>query len=636
MNSEPKKTIRFAEFEIDAKKRRLLREGKPLALNAKAFDVLVFLAENAGRILSKEEIMNAVWENQFVEEANLAVQISALRKALGERTDEPRLLATIPGKGYEFIADIQNGDEDANIESRQTERVVFDEKIEEAQIADAKQFAKRKPQNRKAVFALAGLALLILGGFVGFRYFNDAPKTPINSLAVLPFVSQNNDANTEYLSDGLAESVIYSLSQISELRVMSRNSSFRYKGKETDAKTISGELNVQAILTGRIVQFGDTLSVSVELVSASDNSVIWGERFARQMSDVEKLQTDIAQVTLQKLRLKLSGADEQRLKKPQTENSEAYQLYLTGRYHLNRLTDDGFLKGREYFQQAIDKDPNYALAYAGLADSYNMLSGWNALPPKEGFPKARVAATKALELDDELAEAHNALGTVKHFYDWDWQGAEREFRRAIEINPNYADAHQMYSFYLSAMGRFDEALAEMRRAQELDPLSLVKIAGIGEILYFQHQSDQAIGQYQKALEMDTNSGFAHWAIGNAYVNKGMYKEAITEYQKAIPLSGDSPDEPASLGYAYALSGKRQEALQIVDDLKRRSKQSYISPTLIAIVYAGLGEKEQAFEWLDKAYNGQDSNLVYLKVDPMFDSLRSDPRYADLLRRVGLP
>jgi tetratricopeptide (TPR) repeat protein len=417
---------------------------------------------------------------------------------------------------------------------------------------------------------------------------------------------------------------------------MSRNSSFRYKGKETDAKTIGSELNVQAILTGRIVQFGDTLSVSVDLVSANDNSVIWGERFTRQMSDVEKLQTDIAQVTLQKLRLKLYGADEQRFKKPQTENSEAYQLYLTGRYHLNRLTDDGFLKGREYFGQAIDKDPNYALAYAGLADSYNMLSGWNALPPKEGFPKARVAATKALELDDELAEAHNALGTVKHFYDWDWQGAEREFRRAIEINPNYADAHQMYSFYLSAMGRFDEALAEMKRAQELDPLSLVKIAGIGEILYFQHQSDQAIEQYQKALQMDTNSGFAHWAIGNAYVNKGMYQEAIAEYQKAIPLSGDSPDELASLGYAYALSGKRQEAFQIVDDLKQRSKQNYISPTLIAVVYAGLGEKEQAFEWLDKAYNGQDSNLVYLKVDPMFDSLRSDPRFADLLRRVGLP
>jgi TolB-like protein/DNA-binding winged helix-turn-helix (wHTH) protein/Flp pilus assembly protein TadD len=639
MNKEPKKTIRFAEFELDANKRRLLREGEPLALNAKAFDVLVFLAENAGRVVLKEEILNAVWENQFVEEANLAVQISALRKALGEDKDAPRLLVTIPGKGYEFIADIQNGDEDVGIESRTTGRVVIDEKIgkiEETQIADAEQFTKRKPQNRRAVFALAGLALLITVGLVGFRYFNDAPKTPINSLAVLPFVNQNNDANTEYLSDGLAESVIYSLSQIPELRVMSRNSSFRYKGKETDAKTIGSELNVQAVLTGRIVQFGDTLSVSVDLVSASDNSVIWGERFTRQMSDVEKLQTDIAQLTLQKLRLKLSGADEQRFKKPQTENSEAYQLYLMGRYHLNRLTDDGFLKGREYFQRAIDKDPNYALAYAGLADSYNRLSGWNALSPKDGFPKARVAATKALELDDELAEAHTAMGTVKHFYDWDWQGAERDFRRAIEINPGNADAHQIYSFYLSAMGRFDEALAEIKHAQELDPLSLEKITGSGDILRYQRQYDQAIEKYQKALEMEPNSGFAHWAIGNAYVNKGMYKEAIAEYQKAIPLSGDSPDEPASLGYVYALSGRRQEALQIIDDLKQQSKRSYISPTLIAIVYTGLGEKEQAFEWLDKAYNGQDSNLVYLKVDPMFDNLRSDPRYADLLRRVGLP
>ncbi len=635
MNAERKKILCFAEFELDGGKRRLSRAGEPLALNAKAFDLLVFLAENAGRIISKEEILNAVWENQFVEEANLAVQISTLRKVLGERTDAPRFLATIPGKGYKFIGDVQNADENDSIERRGSGRGAADE-TEESPPADAEQFLKRKLQNRKAVFALAGLGLLVLIGFVGFRYFNAVSKTPINSIAVLPFINQSGDATTEYLSDGLAESVIYSLSQISELRVMSRNSSFRYKGKETDAKTVGGELNAQAILTGRIVQIGDTLSVSVELVSANDNSVIWGERFTRQMSDVEKLQTDIAQAALQKMRLNLSGADERRFKKSQTDDPEAYQLYLTGRYHLNRLTDEGFLKGLDYFGQAIHKDPNYALAYVGLADAYNILSGWNAISPKEGFPKARAAATKALEIDDELAEAHTALGTVKHFYDWDWQGAEREFKRAIEINPNYADAHKMYAFYLSAMGRFDEALAEMKRAQELDPLSLEKIAGAGDILRYQRQYDQAIEKYQKALEMDSNSGFAHWAIGNAYVNQGMYLEAIAEYQKAIPLSGDSPDEPASLGYAFALSGKGKEAFQIIDDLKRRSKESYIPPTLIAMVYAGLGENEQAFEWLDKAYDGQDSNLVYLKVDPMFDNLRSDPRYANLWRRVGLP
>jgi TolB-like protein/Flp pilus assembly protein TadD len=480
--------------------------------------------------------------------------------------------------------------------------------------------------------------LLVATGFGYWFFANRSPANSalIRSIAVMPFVRQNNDANTEYLSEGLAESVIYSLSRLPELRVMSRNSAFRYKGNEIDAKGIGRELNVQAILTGRIVQFGDTLSVSTELVSTSDNSVLWGEQFTRKMSDIEKLQTDIAQAILQKLRLKLSGEEEQRFKKSQTENTDAYRLYMMGRYHLNRLTDDGFIKGRDYFQQAIDIDPNYALAYAGLADSYQMLSGFNALSPKDGFAKARVAAIKALELDNELAEAHTALGVVKLFYDWDWQGAEQEFKRAIEINQSYADAHQMYSYYLSAMKRYDESLAEMKRAQELDPLSLGKIIGIGDILYYQRQYDQAIEQSAKAREMDPNSGMTHWALGNVYVKKEMYKEAIAEYKIAIPLSGDSPDETASLGYVYAISGRNEEALKIVDDLKERSKRSYISPTLIAFVYIGLGEKDEAFEWLDKAYTGQDFLLVLLNAEPMFDNIRSDSRFKELTRRVALP
>ena len=635
MNGEPPQTISFSEFELDRALRQLRRNGEPLPLHAKTFDLLTFLLERNGQVVTKDEILETVWAGQFVEEANLSVQISALRKALGEKRDAPRFLVTVPGKGYKFVADV-NSNEEIVIEKHKLERVIVDEEIEELQSADAKQLTRGKPQSRQAIFAFAGLALLILVGFAGFRYFSNSPKAQINSLAVLPFVNQNNDANTEYLSDGLAESVIHSLSQLPNLRVMSRNSAFRYKGNEIDAKNIGKELNVQAILTGRIVQVGDNLSVSAELVSTSDNSVIWGERFTRKMSDVEKLQTDIAQSISQKLRLKLSGSDERRLKSSQTENSEAYQLYLLGRYHLNKLTDDGFWKGRDYFQQAIDKDPNYAAAYAGLAEAYNRLSGYNVLSSNEGFPKARQAAQKALELDDQLAEAHATLGAVKHFYDWDFAGAEKEFKRAIEINPSNAEAHQMYSYYLSAMGRFDESLTEMRRAQELDPLSIEKIIGVGEIFHFQRQHDQAIEQYQKALEMDPNSGFAHWALGNAYVSKEMYTEAIAEYQKSIPLSGDSPDEPASLAYAYALSGRRKEALQIIDDLQQRSQHRYISPTIIAFIYAGLGEKEQAFEWLEKAYQRRDFLLVLLKVEPMFERLRSDPRFPDLVQRVGLP
>ncbi len=487
---------------------------------------------------------------------------------------------------------------------------------------------------------LAAFVLIVLLAAIGFGvwYFTNrvANTKQIESIAVLPFINENGNADVEYLSDGMTETLISSLSQLPDLNVKARSSVFRYKGKEIDAQTIGKELNVQAILNGTVVRRGEDLALHIELVDAQTETVLWSADYRQPMTNLVSLQSEITRDVSNKLRMKLSGADEKRLKKNQTENTEAYQLYLLGRYHLNKLTDDGFRKGRDYFQQAIEIDPNYALAYAGLADAYIKLSGYNALPPNEGYPKARAAATKALELDDQLAEAHTTLGAVKHFYDWDWLGAEREFKRAIEINPSNADARQFYSYHLSAMGRFDEALSEMKRAQELDPLSLEKIVGIGEIFYYQRQYDRAIEQYRKALEMDSNSGFTHWAIGNVYVQKGMYQEAIAEYQKAIPLSGDSPDEPASLAYTYALSGRRQEALRIIDDLKERSKRSYISPSTMAFIYIGLAEKNQAFELLDKAYNERDILLVLLKVEPMFDPLRSDPRFQDLLRRVGLP
>lgn len=489
---------------------------------------------------------------------------------------------------------------------------------------------------RKGVFLTAAAVLILAVTAAAYFYFAHPKKTTINSIAILPFVNVGADPNTEYLSDGITESLINSLSQVPNLRMIARSSVFRYKGRETDPQTVGRELDVQAVLMGRVVRHADGLSISVELVNVRDNSHLWGEQYDRKLSDLLALQKEIAKEISEKLRVRLTGEEQKRVTKSYTDNAEAYDFYLKGRYHLNRLTDEGFMKGRDYFQQAIDKDPNYALAYAGLADAYNRLSGFNALPPREGFPKARAAAMKALELDDKLAEAHTILGAVNLFYDWDWSGAEREFKRAVEINQSYSDAHQMYGYYLSAMGRFDEALYEMRRAQELDPLSLEKIAGIGDILSYRRQYDQALEQYQKALEMDPNSGYTHWSIGNVYVQKGRYEEAIAEYQKSIPLSGDSPDEPASLGYAYGLSGKRREAHQVIDELKERSKRSYISPTLIAIIYTGLGEKDQAFAWLDKAYDGRDFILVLLKVEPMFDSLRSDPRFAALMRRVGLP
>ncbi|HEY8559210.1 MAG TPA: winged helix-turn-helix domain-containing protein [Pyrinomonadaceae bacterium] len=639
MEEQKNRLYEFGEFCLDTNARRLTRRGETLSLNSKTFDLLFFLAKNSNRTVTKTEILEAVWEGQFVEEANLSVQISALRKVLGEKREAPRFLVTVPGKGYKFVLSSEDSeDEEIVIEKHKIARVAIDKNIDEPPADAPLRPASGERGERRALFAGVGLALLFLLGLFGYRYFNDAPKNEIKSLAVLPFIDQTGAPDAEYLSDGLAESVIYSLSNGSDLRVMSRNSSFRLKGKQQDAPSAGRELNVEAVLIGRIAQFGDHLTVGVELVSTRDNSVIWGEQFTRKKSDLEKLQTDIAHSISRKLRLRLSGEVSRQPKTAGRENPEVYQDYLLGRYHLNKFSDDGFRKGREYFERAIEKDPGYAPAYAALAESYNRLCGYNAIPSRECFPKARQTAQKALELDGELAEAHATLGSIKHFYDWDFAGAEKDFKRAIEINPSNAEAHQMYSYYLTSMGRFEESLAEMRRAYELDPLSLEKINGIGEVFYFQRRYDPALEEFRKALRMDVNSGLTHWEIGRALSDKGDFEEAIAAIQKSLALVGkDSSDELLELARAYANSGKSSEARKIIDQAKRLSDgEMHFSPAVIASVYGALGEKDRAFALLEQGYAERDYLLVMLKVDPMFDSLRSDPRFGDLVRRVGLP
>jgi serine/threonine protein kinase/TolB-like protein/Flp pilus assembly protein TadD len=480
-----------------------------------------------------------------------------------------------------------------------------------------------------AVF-LVGLALAIYSS----RREQPQLANPIKSVAVLPFKPLIAESRDEALELGMADTLINKLSNTRQITVRPLSAVRKYAGLEQDAASAGREQKVDVVLDGSIQRAGEKIRVTVRLVRVADGSEIWAEQFDEKFTDIFSVQDSVSRKVSGLLAVTLTGEDKDLLAKRQTANIEAYQLYVLGRYHLTRMTDDGFKKGRDYFQQAIDKDPNYALAYAGLADAYNRLSGWNAVSPREGFPSARAAAMRALELDDRLAEAHTMLGVVKFFYDWDWSGAESEFRRAVEINPSYSDAHQMYGYHLSAMGRFDEAVAEMRRAQELDPVSLDKNACIGEALYYQRRYDQALEQYLRVLAMDSNSGFTHWAIGNVYVEVGRYEEAISEYQKSIPLSGDSPDEPGSLGYAYALAGKSRDARRILDELKERSKRDYVPPTTLAFIYSGLGDKDEAFAWLEKAYDTRDSILVYIRSEPTYDKLRSDPRFANLMRRVG--
>jgi serine/threonine-protein kinase len=457
----------------------------------------------------------------------------------------------------------------------------------------------------------------------------------INSLAVLPFVNVTTDPETEYLSDGITESLINSLSQLPKLRVTARATAFRYKGREVDPESVGLDLNVHALLTGRVHQRGSTLNIQAELVSVADGSQIWGEQYNRTVSDIFAVQEEIARQISEKLQLRLTGKDKKKLTKRHTHSTDAYQLYLKGRYFWNKRTPEGFTKGIEYFEQALKLDPNYALAYAGMADSYNLLGAYGLLPPENAYPKAKIAAAQALALDNTLAEVHTSLASIKASYDRDWQAAEKEFRRATDLNPNYATGHHLYGIgCLSIMGRHNEAIAELNRALELDPLSLSINRSLGDALYHARQYDEAIVQYQKTLEMDPSFFPTHFSLGRAFEQKGMYDEALAEYEALISLSRDSLGI-AALGVIHAVMDKRDEAMKIIDELAALSKRGYVSPHLTAQVYAALGDKDQAFEWLEEAYREHSGGLVSLKVDPIWDTISDDPRFVLLLKKVGL-
>ena len=660
--SKERQVYEFNNFRLDPGERLLLRDGEEITLPSKAFDLLTVLVGNSGRLIEKDELYRRVWADQAVEESNLTVQMSAIRKALGEDRHHPRYIATVAGHGYRFVADVAKIDsDDLVIETETVSRLIIASEMEQNGSKDPitlSQFGAASlgaddvnTAVRKAplslspgVKAVAAATVLVVALVLLFFFLRSKQTTPgaaassaqIKSIAVLPFKPLVADDRDESLEMGMADTLIAKLSNLREVTIRPINSVRKYANPEQDAVAAGREQKVEAVLDGSIQKSGDKIRTTVRLVRVADGAVLWTGQFDEKLTDIFVVQDSISQRVATALSVTLAGREKERLLVHHTENPDAYQLYLKGRYQLNRLTDDGFLKGRDYFQQAIDRDPKYALAFAGLADAYNMLGDFNVLASKEVYPKARDAATKALGLDESLAEAHAALGVVKFSYDWEFSAAEREFQRAIELNPSNSDAHKMNAHYLATVGRFDEALREMKRAQELDPLSLELIAGIGEVLYFQRQYDQAIDQYQKALEMDVNSGFAYWALGRTLAAKGKYSEAIAALQKSIPLSGDSPDEPAELARTYALAGRRQETMKILNELTRLSEHKHVSPAVIAAIYGALGDKQQAFAWINKAFEMRDFILVLLKVEPMFDPLRNDARFAALAQKVGLP
>jgi len=493
----------------------------------------------------------------------------------------------------------------------------------------------------KRGLALATAAIVIAVTAVAYFYITGSSyfatsDEAIDSVAVLPFVNVNADPNTEYLSDGISDSIINSLSRLPNLKVMSLNAVLPYKGKQLDSQAIGRELNVRAVLIGRLTKQGDILVISTELVDVRDNRRLWGEQYSRKLSDLLVVEAEIAQEISENLRLRLTGEERKQLAKRYTDNSEAYQLYLLGQYHLRKLSKEGFAKALEYFEQAINKDPAYAPPYVGVAGIYGHLGLRGLMPPKEAQQKAESATRKALQLDDTLAEAHASLGYINK-RDWDWRGADKEFKRALELNPGSANANLLYSTYLRDIGRPDEALVYAKRAYEIDGPLPTSILNLGGAYSNARQYDQAIELFLKAIEMDPNFAPAHAQLGHVYLKKGMYVDAIRELQKAKALD-NSPERQgrfAWLAYAYAASGNRHEAQKMLDELKGIARQRYIPPYNFALIYAGLGDKDQAFAWLEKAYEEHSQQLALLKSNSHFDSLHSDPRFTDLLRRVGL-
>ncbi len=479
--------------------------------------------------------------------------------------------------------------------------------------------------------------LLLFGMNVGNlrdRVFDGTSQSRIESIAVLPFANLGNDPKTEYLSDGITESLINSLSQLPNLAVMSRNTVFRYKGQATDPQKVGRDLHVRAILTGRLIQTGDELLISVNLEDVENSRQLWGEQYNRKLSNLVSVQQEIAGDIYGRLRPRLAGEEKKLLAKRPTENVEAYQLYLQGLFYWNKWTQADFKKAADYFTQAVQKDPRYALSYAGLADTYSLLGDAGYLPPSEAWPKAKAAAMQALDIDDALAEAHTSLGLVREHFEWDWAGAEQEFRRAIELNPNSATAHHWYGAYLANMGRSEEGLRETKKAQELDPLSLIINTSLGWQLYVARHNDQAAEQLRKVLDIDAKFAPARRMLEEVYAQMGKQKEAVAEREKILSLSG-SPELAASIEEDFFKAGYKGVLQSWLDGLTEISKHGYVSSYSIAQAYMRMGEKEKAFAWLEKAYEEHDSGLVSLAVEPMFDAVRPDPRFRDILRRMKL-
>jgi TolB-like protein/DNA-binding winged helix-turn-helix (wHTH) protein/Flp pilus assembly protein TadD len=623
MDASEKSVYEFGEFRLDPVNQLLLCKGAPVSMTPKVFNTLVLLVERHGQLIEKDEFIRQLWPGTFVEESALAENISRLRRALGETAGA--LIVTVPKRGYRFVGDV---------------RTIAPT---EPKTGHNDTHTWRVPRLKVAAMGVAILTVCGLGYLYTVsrsRVAGASPNEPIRSLAVLPLENLSGDPAEDYFADGITDELITQLGRISALRVISRTSSMLFKRTSKTLAEIARELNVEAVVEGTVVRSGGRVRVTAQVIQVNPEKHLMAERYDRPLGDVVVVQGQLAREISEAIRITLTPQEQTRLASVRPIDSDAHEAYLMGRYYWGRRTEATTLKAMASFQQAIERDSQFAAAYAGLADSYFSLSLPEALQeflaPTDAYPKARAAADRALQIDSTLAEPHGTLGMVKFNYDRDWKGAEQEFKRAIDLNANYANAHHWYGMSLIWQDRFDEALEQVERARKLDPLSLVINANLGFVLSVARRYDEGVKQVRKTLEMDANFAHAHFRLGEIDVMRGRYAEAIPELQKAISLSDGSPRATAELGLAYALQGNREAALKLLDALRHRSTERYVSPFNIALIYGGLNEKDRTLEWLEKAFAERSPTLSLLRVTPAFASVRAEPRFTLLVNRVGLP
>jgi TolB-like protein/DNA-binding winged helix-turn-helix (wHTH) protein/Flp pilus assembly protein TadD len=627
--------MRFAVFEADLRTCELTKQGKRLRLQELPFRLLVLLLEKPGELVTREELRGRLWPRTFVDfDHGLNKAISKIREALGDSAENPRFIETVARRGYRFLAEVAVDDD------RQSETVTGTPAMQgdpgPLRPIDAGTSTRRPRRALAWAFFGSGLVVVLAISLLWFLYPWGQASPTIRSLAVLPLENLSSDASQDYFAEGMTDQLITNLGQISTLRVIGRTSVMTYKNVRKPLAEIARELNVEAVVEGSVLRSGDRVRITAYLFKAPADILMWAQSYDEDLRDTLALQSKVARDIAAQIRATLDPLERAALERSKTVNPAAYEAYLKGRYFWNKRTRDGLKKAIEYFNRAIEMDPIYAEAYSGLADSYALSGDWEygVLSPQEAFSQAKAAATKAIALDDSLSEAHTSLAFALDLYGWNWEAAEEEYKRAIQLNPGYATAHLWYAWHLMVIGRNSEGIRELRKAESLDPLSLIISADMADALCIAHLYDESVQQSRKTLELDPNFSVAHYELGQAFTQQHLYDEAIAEFQRAIELSGHNGAFDSNLAYAYAALGRKEEAMKIVNDLETRNDQNPSADANVALVYLGIGDQDRAMIWLNKAYEPRFNPSILLR--PAFDALRSDARFKDLRRRIGLP